>query len=99
MIKTQYTKQTIAGDSQEINIYKLADDENWNISCTIPKYARKYRKFLFDGVEVINEKTNQLVEIHGKMSNKSVALTVAREMSEEQRQVLSERMKARMSEK
>lgn len=28
MIKNEYVKQTLSGDSQEINIYKSADDEN-----------------------------------------------------------------------
>lgn len=98
MIKNEYVKRTLSGDSQEINIYKLADDEKWNISCTIPKFARKYSKFLVDGRIVINENSGQIVEIHGTLNNKGVSLTVTRNISDEERQKMSEQFKARLLE-
>ncbi|WP_347979479.1 hypothetical protein [Lactococcus formosensis] len=99
MIKTEYITHTLAGESQEINIFKAAEDDKWSISCTIPKFARKYRKFLEDGREVINSNHGQLVEIHGTLNNKGVSLTAAREMSEEDRKAAGERLnKLRMSE-
>ena len=57
MIETRTKAKTTEQDSQEINIYKLAGDKQWRISCSIPKFARKYRKFLDDGFEVINQAT------------------------------------------
>lgn len=99
MIKTEYITQTLAGESQEINIFKASEDDKWSISCTIPKFARKYRKFLEEGREVINSNHGQLVEIHGTLNNKGVSLTTTREMSEEERKAAGERLKKlRMSE-
>lgn len=96
MIKTEYINQTLSGESQEINIFKAAEDDKWSISCSIPKFARKYRKFLENGREVINRNSGQIVEIHGTLTNNSVSLTVAREISDEERQRMSESFKARM---
>lgn len=64
----------------------MSEDDSWQISCTIPKFARRYRKFLKDGREVYNAESGQLIEIHGTLSNKNVALTKAREMSDEERE-------------
>lgn len=97
MIKTELANQTLSGDSQEINIYKTADDESWNISCTIPKFARKYSKFLENGRIVKNKKTGQIVEIHGTLNNKSVSLTTSRDITDEERKRMSEQFKARLS--
>ena len=91
-IKKRYVEATLETDSQEINIFKLGTESEWHISTTIPKFARKYRPYLVDGEEVFNTETGSLVEIHGVMDNNAVSLTRRREMSEEERQILRERM-------
>lgn len=67
-IETRYVEQTLEGDSQEFSIFGTADDRKdgiVRISCTIPVLARHWRPLLESGVEVINQTTGQLVEIHG----------------------------------
>ena len=96
MIETRTKAKTTEQDSQEINIYKLAGDKQWRISCSIPKFARKYRKFLDDGFEVINQATVQLIEIHGTLNNKGVSLSMPREMSEEEKAMVRERFMNRV---
>lgn len=98
-IEKQYVDSTLETDSQEINIYKLGSDDSWYISTTIPKFARKYREDLVDGREVYNRETGTLVEIHGILDIKGVSFTHKRDLSDEERQALRDRMNQMRSKK
>lgn len=91
-ITRKYIDSNLETDSQEINIYKLGTENHWHISTTIPKFARRYRQSLIDGVEVYNKESGQLVELHGTLGNKSVSLNHSREYTDEERNALRERM-------
>lgn len=91
-IEKRYVDRSLELESQEINIFKTQEDNTWNISTTIPKYARKYRPHLLNGVEIYNRTTDTLIAIHGQLSNKSVTLNTKREISDDQREILRKRM-------
>ncbi len=91
-ITHKYIDANLETNSQEINIYKLGTEDHWHISTTIPKFARKYKDSLIEGVEVYNKESGQLVELHGTLGNKSVSLNHSREYTENEREALRERM-------
>lgn len=93
-IVTVYKDSTLEPTSQEINIFKTRDETYWSISTTIPKFARQYRNMLVSGKVVKNKNTDQIIELHGQLSNASVTLNAKREISDERRQELRERMKS-----
>ncbi|MEY8537661.1 hypothetical protein AALM99_04285 [Lactococcus muris] len=92
-VETKTKKQTTETEYQEINIYKILNEDNWRISCNIPKLARKYRKFLISGFEVINENSGRIIEIHGIIDNCNVSISKKVELTEEQRKKSVERAK------
>lgn len=92
-IETKIKKKTTETEYQEINIYKLATNDKWHISCSIPKFARKYRKFLVSGFEVINKDSRNVIEIHGEIDNCTVSIGKKIKLSDEQRKLSSERAK------
>ncbi|GFH41433.1 hypothetical protein [Pseudolactococcus insecticola] len=90
-IKTEYVDKTLEGDSQEITIFKLADEQHFSINCTIPKYARKYQERLTSGRVVINKNSGLVVEIHGILGDGIVNVSKPKAYTDEQRSKMSER--------
>lgn len=91
-ILKKFKTQTLQSEDQEINIFKTKNEPYWSISTTIPKYARQYVNMLRDGIIVVNQETGAIIELHGTLKNSSVTLNSKRELTEEQRQTLRQRL-------
>lgn len=92
-IKTEYVSKTLETESQEVSIFKLSGEKNYSISCSIPKYARRYHKRLISGRVVVNKGTGQIVEIYGELDSENVSLSKKRIMTDEQRAEIAERFR------
>ena len=96
-IITEHVDKTLETDSQEISIFKLSGEKHYSISCTIPKYARKYRDRLISGRVVINKVNGQVIELHGVLDSENVSFSKKRDLTDEQRAEIADRFKKNAS--
>ncbi len=92
-IVTEYVDKTLETDSQEISIFKLSGEKFYSISCSIPKFARKYRDRITSGKVVINKTSNQVVELYGILDSGNVSFSKKRDLTDEQREEIAERFR------
>ena len=92
-IVTEYVDKTLETDSQEISIFKLSGEKYYSISCSIPKFARKYRDRITSGKVVINKASNQVVELYGVLDSVTVSFSKKRDLTDEQREEIAERFR------
>ena len=96
-ITTEYIDKTLETDSQEISIFKLSGEKHYSISCTILKYARKYRDRLISGRVVINKVSGQVIELHGVLDSSNVSFSKKRDLTDEQRAEIADRFRKNVS--
>lgn len=106
LIKTNWHTKSIASEEQECNLviakeFEIGGDNGIIVDCSFQSYITKLSKCeYFELQEVLYNDEGYVLEVKGKMDCKGLTIRKKKipkkEISEEQRVILSERMKKNM---
>jgi bifunctional DNA-binding transcriptional regulator/antitoxin component of YhaV-PrlF toxin-antitoxin module len=75
-------------DEQETVL--VYSDGEWNVYSTVPKHIRKFLEIA--EMEILEYEDNRPIAIKGKLSERNISIKKERNLSEEQRRKIAERL-------